>query len=120
MRFLRRTFAAMRPWEKTLLLIFSLLLLVSLLVLLRRFYMENTEEVPMRGGTYIEGSVGTIRMLNQWFTVTNDVNQDITSLVFSGLQRYNPFTAQIENDMAELTISGNNRIYTLMLREHLF
>jgi len=120
MRFLRRTFSAMRRWEKILLLIFSLLLLISLTVLLRRFYLENTERVPVRGGTYIEGSVGTMRMLNPWFTVTNDVNRDITSLVFSGLQRYNPFSGQIEDDMAELSISGNNHIYALTLRDNLF
>lgn len=106
--------------EKLLLGAFTVLFLASTTLLLRRFYLENTELVPQRGGTYIEGSVGTIRMLNPWFTVTNDVNRDITSLVFSGLQRYNPFTGKIEDDMAQLTLSGGNRIYTLKLREGIF
>ena len=109
----------MKKWEKLLLLFFLLLLLFSFFLLLRKFYMENTELVPVKGGTYIEGSVGTIRTLNPWFTVTNDVNGDIASLVFSGLQRFNPFTGNIENDMATLEISEGNRIYTLTLRDGL-
>ena len=102
------------------LLLFALLFVVSAGVLLRRFYVQNTESVPARGGTYIEGSVGTIRMLNPWFTVTNDVNRDITSLVFSGLQRYNPFSGKMEDDLATLVVTGNQRIYTLTLRENVF
>jgi ABC-type transport system substrate-binding protein len=120
MRTLRRTFSAMRPWEKWLTGVFTTLLMISFALLLRQFYVENTESIPRRGGTYIEGSVGTIRMLNPWFTVTNDVNRDITSLVFSGLQRYNPFTGKVEDDMATLEIGGNNRIYELTLRNDLF
>jgi len=120
MRALRRTFSAMKAWERWLICCFAMLLMLSLFMLFRMFYIENTQEAPIRGGTYIEGSVGTIRMLNPWFTVTNDVNRDITSLVFSGLQRYNPFNGKIEDDMAELKISGGNHLYTLTLRDNLF
>src|SRR3989344_8502913 len=110
----------MKPWERMALLLFALLFVVSAGVLLRRCYVQNTESVPARGGTYIEGSVGTIRTLNPWFTVTNDANSDITSLVFSGLQRFSPFTGEIEDDMALLTLGDGNRIYTLTLRDNLF
>ncbi len=120
MQTLRRTFGAMKSWERTAVGLFILLFLLSSGILLRRFYVQNTESVPVRGGTYIEGSVGTIKMLNPWFTVTNDVNRDITSLVFSGLQRYNPFTGKVENDLATLKITGNHTIYTLILRENIF
>ena len=120
MRSLRRIFTAMKRWEKLLLLFLTLLLIMSGMLLLRNFYNENTEVVPAKGGTYIEGSVGTIRTLNPWFTVTNDANSDITSLVFSGLQRFSPFTGEIEDDMALLTLGDGNRIYTLTLRDNLF
>ena len=120
MRILRRTFAAMNAWEKAALVAFCILFLVSSAVLLTQFYGNNTESIPVRGGTYIEGSVGSIKVLNPWFTVTNDVNRDITSLVFSGLQRYNPFSGKVEDDLATLVITGNQRIYTLTLRENIF
>lgn len=81
--------------------------------------MENTILVPDRGGTYIEGSVGEIQPLIPWFTVTNDVNRDIVSLVFAGLQKYNPETKEIEDDLGVLTVSSDNRVYTVRLRENL-
>jgi len=95
----------------------GLAFLVSLIVLLNRFYKENTIVVPSTGGTYIEGSVGELQPLNPWFTVTNDVNRDIVSLIFSGLLRYNPISKEIEEDLATLKVSQDNRIYTLTLKE---
>lgn len=88
--------------------------------LLNRFYRENTILVPASGGTYIEGSVGQLQPLIPWFTVRNDVNRDIVSLVFAGLLKYNPETKKIENDLAELSVSADNRVYTVELRENLF
>src|SRR3989344_6785764 len=120
MRTLRRTFGAMKAWEKIALVSFCILFLVSSAVLLTQFYGENTESIPVRGGTYMEGSVGSIKVLNPWFTVTNDVNRDITSLVFAGLQRYNPFSGKVEDDLATLEITGNHQIYTLTLRNNIF
>ncbi|HLC76500.1 MAG TPA: ABC transporter substrate-binding protein [Candidatus Peribacterales bacterium] len=120
MRTLRRTFGAMKAWEKIVLVAFCILFVLSTAVLCKRFYRENTESIPVRGGTYIEGSVGSIKVLNPWFTVTNDVNRDITSLVFAGLQRYNPFSGKVEDDLATLEITGNHQIYTLTLRNNIF
>lgn len=99
---------------------FILLFLLTLALLLRRFYLQNSELVPKRGGTYIEGSVGQMQPLNPWFTITNNVNRDIVSLVFSGLLRYNPETKKIEDDLAELAVSRDSRTYTLTLKENLF
>ena len=93
---------------------------VSFLVLAIRFHSENTMLVPTKGGTYIEGSVGELQQLIPWFTVTNDVNCDIVSLVFSGLLKYNPETKRIEEDLATLKVSPDNRIYTLTLKEDIY
>ena len=95
------------------------LFLVSFLLLARRFFLAHSELTPTKGGTYIEGSVGEFQPLNPWFTVQNDVNRDIVSLVFSGLLRYNPETKLIEPDLATMRVSPDSRIYTLTLREGL-
>ncbi len=76
--------------------------------------------VPKSGGTYIEGSVGELMPLNPWFTVTNDVNRDIVSLVFAGLLKYNPTTKNIEEDLATMTVSKDGKLYTLRLKQQLF
>jgi len=93
---------------------------VSLSFLLRQFYAENSVLVPTQGGTYIEGSVGELHALVPWFTVENDVNRDIVSLVFSGLLKYDPESRKIKDDLATLLISDEGRNYTLKLKENLF
>jgi len=98
---------------------FILCFCIAFLLLLRRFYHANTIFVPKSGGTYIEGSVGTFQPLNPWFTITNNVNRDIVSLVFAGLLKYNPQTKTIEDDLATLAVSRDGRIYTLTLKDNL-
>ncbi len=99
---------------------FVVLFLLTLLLLLRRFYLDATQFAPANGGTYIEGSVGQFQPLNPWFTITNNVNRDIVSLVFAGLLKYNPETRQIEDDLASLAVSNGGRTYTLKLKENIF
>ena len=104
-------------WERLILLGAVFAFMLSFIVLLFKFWKDSTHLVPAFGGTYIEGSVGELQTINPWFTVTNDVNRDIVSLVFSGLLRYNPETQLIEDDLATMEISPDNRIYTLTLKE---
>lgn len=111
---------AMSKWERILLAAFGVVFAITMGLLLRRFYNENTILIPATGGTYIEGSVGDLRHINPWFTVTNDVNRDIVSLVFAGIERYNPETKKIEDDLGELSVGGNGKIYTARLKEGLF
>ena len=111
---------AMSRLERWILSVLVLLFVVSFTMLLRKFYVENTVLVPSAGGTYIEGSVGELQQLNPWFTVTNDVNRDIVSLVFAGLLKYNPETKQIEEDLAKLNVSSDGMIYKVQLKEDLF
>jgi ABC-type transport system substrate-binding protein len=106
-------------WERRLLAGFLIIFLLAGVITLRRFYTANTVLAPKGGGTYIEGSIGEMQPLNPWFTVTNDVNRDIVSLVFSGLLRYNPETKEIEEDLASIDVDGDARIYTLTLKENI-
>jgi ABC-type transport system substrate-binding protein len=119
---LRRAFhmvTSMSRTERWVLGVCTTLFVLSLTGLLRQFYLENTETVPTTGGTYIEGSIGVIQPLNPWFTVQNDVNRDIVSLVFAGLLKYNPETKKIEPDLADFTVSKDSRTYTVTLKENL-
>ncbi|TSC79554.1 MAG: family 5 extracellular solute-binding protein [Candidatus Peregrinibacteria bacterium Gr01-1014_25] len=104
-----------RRWERLVVAGLIVLALGSFVALLVSFYRNVTVLVPANGGTYIEGSVGTLLPLNPWFTIQNDVNRDIVSLVFCGLQRYNPKTRLIENDAATLTVKNGGQTYTLAL-----
>lgn len=105
--------------ERIVLGIFAGLLIVSFLMLLRQFYVQNTTNVAVRGGTYIEGSVGEVQPINPWFITGNDVNRDIVSLIFSGLQKYDPETGTVIDDLARLNVSRDNRVYTATLKPNL-
>lgn len=107
-------------WERWIFLGLGLLALCSLLVLLTRFYYGATMLVPSNGGTYIEGSVGELQPLNPWFTVTNDVNRDVVSLVFAGLLRYDPQAKQVTEDLATYEVSKDGKTYTLKLKDGIF
>lgn len=120
LRVITRTLSAIVRFERWVVLTLAGLFAVSLFVLLWRFHRQNTILVPTTGGTYIEGSVGELLPLNPWFTVQNDVNRDIVSLVFAGLMKYNPETKKIEGDLATLQVSPDGRVYTAKLKDDLF
>ena len=102
--------------ERIVLAVLTVILSLSLLMLLRIFFLENTADVPVAGGTYIEGAVGDVLPLNPWFVTGNDVSRDIVSLVFSGLMKYDPRTSKVVDDLATVTVSADNRIYTATLK----
>lgn len=105
--------------ERMVLAVCTLGVLIGFAGLVSQFYLQNTLLTAREGGTYIEGSVGQLQPLNPWFTVQNDVNRDIVSLVFSGLLRYNPETKKIEEDLATMQASNDARTYTLKLKDGL-
>jgi ABC-type transport system substrate-binding protein len=119
MRSFLRLIAAMSRVERIILSVLGLFLVLSGLMLLRSFYIESTTIVPRHGGTYIEGSVGEVLPLNPWFVTGNDVSRDIVSLVFAGLMRYDPASDKIVDDLATVTTSSDNRIYTAKLKPNL-
>lgn len=123
MRFLRaaqRLVTSIVRFERWIIVTLAVLFAASLVVLLFRFHAENTVLVPTTGGTYIEGSVGTLQPLNPWFTVQNDVNRDIVSLVFAGLLKYDPESKGIVGDLGDVTVSDDGKAYTVKLKEKLF
>lgn len=120
MQALIRLFSAMTRVERAVLGVLTVLLIISFGGLLRVFYIQNTERVPVTGGTYIEGSVGELMPLSPWFSISNDINHDIVTLIFSGLLKYNPMTQRIEPDLATVELSEDKRTYTLTLKDDLF
>ncbi|MDA8189486.1 MAG: ABC transporter substrate-binding protein [Dehalococcoidales bacterium] len=77
---------------------------------------QSTTEVPAHGGTYIEGIVGQPKYLNPVLGQPNSVDQDIASLVFSGLTKLTSNGA-VEPDLAEKwQVSPDGKVYLFDLR----
>ena len=82
--------------------------------LLTTAYLSFTDEVPARGGSIVEGIIGTPRFINPVLAVS-DADRDATKLVFAGLMR--TATIGMEPDLAEVyTLSEDRRTYTFTLK----
>jgi len=85
---------------------------------LRAHYLETTVAIPEYGGTYTEALVGEPRFINPVLAGTNDVDRDISSLVYSGLMQYDQ-NGNIVPGLAErYDISPDGKTYTFSLRQN--
>lgn len=105
--------------EKLVLRILTGIVLVCLLALGVNVYFNYSEAVPVAGGSYTEGLVGSPRHINPMFSQSNDADMDIASLVYSGLLKFTQ--TGFEPDLAEsYTISEDQKIYTFKLRQDVY
>ncbi|MEK7073611.1 MAG: hypothetical protein AAB974_04245, partial [Patescibacteria group bacterium] len=65
-----------------------------------RVWKLHVVSVPARGGEYIEGLVGAPSYINPLFASANEVDLDLTRLVYSGLMRTTP-EGTVVPDLAE-------------------
>ncbi|MBI3573887.1 hypothetical protein HY090_02450 [Candidatus Kaiserbacteria bacterium] len=75
-----------------------------------------TDEVPARGGTYIEGVAGTPRFVNPLLAIS-DTDRDLTALVYSGLLKANPDGSLSPDLASSYDISKDQRTYTFTLKD---
>lgn len=75
------------------------------------------DAIPAVGGKYTEAVVGSPQLVNPVFASINDVDLDISNLVYSGLVRYDE-NQQIQLDLADsYEISDDKKTYTFKLKE---
>lgn len=114
----RQFFKVLTKKEKTAFLAFFLLFFFSSSFLLLNFYFKNTEKVPAKGGTFIEGVIGQPRFINPVYA-NSDVDRDLVQLIFSGLMKYDE-NLNIVPDLAErYEIEQEGRVYKFYLKENL-
>jgi len=102
----------------SLVLIFSaLLLIVSFFGLYNLYVEDHSYESPEVGGTYAEGLTGTILGVNPLLSQRSDAEEDVVSLVFSGLTKYDPRQKKIVPDLATFEGNSNNTEFIFRLRE---
>lgn len=84
-----------------------------------RNYLENTTVVAAQGGTLNLGLVGQPRYVNPLLSPTSDVDQDLSTLVFSSLFKLDKDFV-LKPDLAEsVTVSADQKTYTVVLKENL-
>lgn len=75
--------------------------------------------VVQGGHNYNEGLVGEITRLNPVYADLNEVDRDITSLIFEGLTKYDPKQKAVVENIAAHTLDGSKTLYTFTLNEGL-
>ena len=105
------------PQEKKLIKTLAIIIFLSFSYLGYNFYTNNTKIVQAEGGEYIEGIVGNPRHINPILSQTNDVDNDISKLVFSGLLKFDE-NNNLVNDVAKEYIVSNDQLnYTITIRD---
>ncbi|HEY0964808.1 MAG TPA: peptide ABC transporter substrate-binding protein [Candidatus Paceibacterota bacterium] len=77
---------------------------------------QYSSDMPIHGGLLREGIIGTPRFINPALAITR-ADQDVSSLVYSGLMKINP-NGELVPDVAEsVTVSEDGLTYNVVLRK---
>ncbi len=108
------------PLKKVLFVWISLFL--SLLFLVIGLIIVNEKlvvTIPKRGGTLIEGIVGTPRFINP-ILATSDEDESLSALIFSGLTKIDEKNSIILDMASKIEKSEDSLTYTVTLKENLY
>ncbi len=81
------------------------------------FVGQHRTPVPTVGGEYTEGVVGSPQLINPLFATVNDVDLDISRLVYSGLLRHDQDQRLLPDLAAQYTVSEDKKTYRFELRQ---
>lgn len=96
----------------------AVLLLAGFVLLGVRYYYAHTEIGPSVGGEIVEAVVGTPRSLNPILSVSNDVDNDLTRLLFSRLFTVDGSGRVVPDLVEDYDISADQKTYTFVIRDN--
>lgn len=98
---------------------FVLILFISTLIILVKINESFMVEVPREGGMIREGIIGTPRFINPVLAYS-DVDQDLVSLIYSGLMRKNIDGVLVPDLASKYEVSKDGLNYIFTLKENLY
>ena len=80
----------------------------------------NTQriEVPAVGGEYTEGVIGFPQLINPMYALSNDVDADLSRLIYSGIMRYDTNDGLVLDLAESMEVSEDQTVYTFTIREN--
>lgn len=105
--------------ERLVFLGFTLVLVLSTLLILETINKSFMVTIPLRGGTISEGIIGTPRFINP-VLANSPVDQDLVSLIYSGLMRKTPNGNLILDLVEKYEVSKDGLNYTFVLKDNLY
>ncbi|MFA6105477.1 MAG: peptide ABC transporter substrate-binding protein [Patescibacteria group bacterium] len=102
--------------EKNFFFLFFFTAIFGALSLFGVFVSKHISLVPAEGGEYSEALIGQPKYINPIYASINDVDQDLASLTYSGLFRFND-NQILEPDIAEsFSISTDTKSYLIKIK----
>ncbi len=95
------------------------ILFVSTLTILERINKSFMVSVALQGGSISEGIIGTPRFINPVLAFS-DADQDLVSLIYSGLMRKNPDGTLTTDLASKYEVSKDGLIYTFTLNNDIY
>ncbi len=104
------------PRETWVIRINLFVIILCLIFLGTKFYRDHLQIVPVSGGQYIEALVGAPMHINPLYASVNDVDNDLSSLVYSSLFKRGE-NGELANDLvSSYEVSPDGKSYTINLR----
>lgn len=102
--------------EKTIFSVCLAIASISAVALVGIFFSDHLFLIPKAGGEYSEAMVGQPKYLNPVYAGASDVDDDVTSLIYAGLFRYD-HDGNLKADLAEsYSVSTDTKSYDVKLR----
>lgn len=92
-------------------------LFISLVFLGGRYYFSHLQLTPLSGGLYREALLGTPSAINPLYASLNDVDSDLSQLVYSSLFKRGKEGELNKDLVSDFFLSGDNKTYDFVLRE---
>lgn len=103
--------------ERYIVLGFLLLAIGAIIAIPITSYYHYTVELPASGGSFTEGVIGGPRYINPLLAQASDTDRDLTTLVYSGLLKYNGDGKLIPDLAKSYEVSSDGLTYTIYLRD---
>ncbi|MDO8584051.1 MAG: ABC transporter substrate-binding protein [bacterium] len=114
-RFLRRVFSK-KEWRLFLggFALFFITLTLGAVGLLD----PHIQSVPAHGGTFTEAVIGSPKLINPLYASLNDVDRDLTALVYSGLFRFDERLSPVLDLAQTATWSNDQKTLDIVLKKN--
>jgi len=114
LRYFRKALSKKEIWLINFLLFFIIL---NVAWLGFSFGRQHLRVVPIGGGQYSEGAIGSPVHINPLYSTLNDVDNDLTHLIFSSLFKYDVNGKLIKDLADDYQISEDGKTYTVKIKD---
>jgi peptide/nickel transport system substrate-binding protein len=81
-----------------------------------KFYRDHLQVVPVSGGRFVEALVGSPVHINPLYASVNDVDNDLSTLVYSSLFKRGKSGELVNDLVSNYEVSSDGKVYTITLR----